>query len=80
MIDGQSRCGTSHSGKVRSTGRRDTPRYSPTPGCRVDAWETTYIHELTGENPVLQWITGTALTPVKSRLDRRRNGSSSARN
>jgi trans-aconitate 2-methyltransferase len=38
-------------------------------GCRVDAWETTYIHELTGEDPVLQWITGTALTPVKSRLD-----------
>jgi trans-aconitate 2-methyltransferase len=38
-------------------------------GCRVDAWETEYVHELTGENPVLQWITGTALTPVKSRLD-----------
>ena len=38
-------------------------------GCRVDAWETTYIHELTGADPVLQWITGTALTPVKSRLD-----------
>ena len=38
-------------------------------GCRVDAWETTYVHELTGEDPVLQWITGTALTPVKSRLD-----------
>jgi trans-aconitate 2-methyltransferase len=38
-------------------------------GCVVDAWETTYIHELSGENPVLEWITGTALTPVKSRLD-----------
>ena len=38
-------------------------------GCTVDAWETTYVHELTGENPVLEWITGTALTPVKSRLD-----------
>ncbi len=38
-------------------------------GCTVDAWETTYIHELTGDNPVLEWITGTALTPVKSRLD-----------
>ncbi len=38
-------------------------------GCRVDAWETTYIHELTGENPVLNWITGTALTPVRDRLD-----------
>jgi trans-aconitate 2-methyltransferase len=37
-------------------------------GCRVDAWETTYIHELSGENPVLQWITGTALRPVIDRL------------
>jgi trans-aconitate 2-methyltransferase len=37
-------------------------------GCRVDAWETTYIHELDGEHPVLEWITGTALTPVRSRL------------
>jgi trans-aconitate 2-methyltransferase len=38
-------------------------------GCTVDAWETTYVHELTGENPVLEWITGTALRPVRSRLD-----------
>jgi trans-aconitate 2-methyltransferase len=37
-------------------------------GCVVDAWETTYIHELTGEHPVLEWITGTALRPVKSAL------------
>ena len=37
-------------------------------GCVVDAWETTYIHELTGETPVLDWISGTALTEVKSRL------------
>ena len=25
-------------------------------GCTVDAWETTYIHQLTGETPVLDWI------------------------
>jgi trans-aconitate 2-methyltransferase len=37
-------------------------------GCTVDAWETTYIHQLTGATPVLDWITGTALTQVKSRL------------
>ncbi|MGV0601949.1 trans-aconitate 2-methyltransferase, partial [Mycolicibacterium pulveris] len=37
-------------------------------GCTVDAWETTYIHELTGPHPVLEWITGTALRPVRSRL------------
>lgn len=38
-------------------------------GCSVDAWETTYIHELTGEHPVLTWITGTALTGVRDRLN-----------
>lgn len=37
-------------------------------GCAVDAWETTYVHELTGATPVLDWISGTALTEVKSRL------------
>lgn len=37
-------------------------------GCVVDAWETTYIHELEGDNPVLDWITGTALTDVRARL------------
>lgn len=38
-------------------------------GCEVDAWETTYVHELTGEHPVLTWITGTALTGVRDRLN-----------
>ncbi len=38
-------------------------------GCKVDAWETTYIHELTGENAVLNWIAGTSLTAVEERLD-----------
>ncbi|MGC2655307.1 MAG: trans-aconitate 2-methyltransferase [Mycobacterium sp.] len=37
-------------------------------GCAVDAWETTYLHQLTGEHPVLDWITGTALRPVRERL------------
>lgn len=37
-------------------------------GCTVDAWETTYIHELTGEHPVLDWIAGTALRPVRNAL------------
>jgi trans-aconitate 2-methyltransferase len=37
-------------------------------GCAVDAWETTYLHQLTGEHPVLDWITGTALRPVQERL------------
>jgi trans-aconitate 2-methyltransferase len=38
-------------------------------GCAVDVWETTYLHQLTGEHPVLEWITGTALVPVHERLD-----------
>ncbi|WP_445168202.1 trans-aconitate 2-methyltransferase [Mycolicibacterium sp. Dal123E01] len=37
-------------------------------GCTVDAWETTYLHELSGDNAVLNWITGTALTPVRDQL------------
>lgn len=38
-------------------------------GCLVDAWETTYVHVLAGPDPVLEWITGTALRPVRSSLD-----------
>jgi trans-aconitate 2-methyltransferase len=37
-------------------------------GCTVDTWETTYTHGLTGATPVLDWISGTALTEVKARL------------
>jgi trans-aconitate 2-methyltransferase len=38
-------------------------------GCAVDAWETTYIHQLTGEHPVLDWISGTALVPISEQLN-----------
>ncbi|MEH6417466.1 trans-aconitate 2-methyltransferase [Pseudomonas sp. CGJS7] len=38
-------------------------------GCAVDAWETTYTQRLSGANAVLEWITGTALRPVKAALD-----------
>ncbi|WP_343600385.1 trans-aconitate 2-methyltransferase [Mycobacterium sp.] len=38
-------------------------------GCTVDAWETTYLHQLTGEHPVLNWISGSTLLPVRERLD-----------
>jgi len=37
-------------------------------GLSVDAWQTTYIHVLTGENPVLEWFKGTALRPLLDRL------------
>lgn len=38
-------------------------------GCAVDAWETTYLHRLAGQDPVLEWLTGTALRPVRTVLD-----------
>ncbi len=38
-------------------------------GCDVDAWETTYVQRLSGEDPVLTWLTGTALRPVRAALD-----------
>jgi trans-aconitate 2-methyltransferase len=38
-------------------------------GCAVDAWETTYLHVLPGEDAVLEWYQGTGLRPVLSVLD-----------
>jgi trans-aconitate 2-methyltransferase len=37
-------------------------------GNDVDAWETTYLQRLEGEDAVLEWITGTALRPVRAAL------------
>jgi trans-aconitate 2-methyltransferase len=39
-------------------------------GCTVDAWETTYVHVLpaTDVHPVLAWMSGTALRPVRAEL------------
>lgn len=33
-------------------------------GCRVDAWETTYLHVPHGLDPVFRWISGTGARPV----------------
>jgi len=38
-------------------------------GFSVDAWETTYLHVLTGEDPVLRWYQGTGLRPVIAALE-----------
>lgn len=43
-------------------------------GATVDAWETIYLHLLPqagdgGDHPVLRWMEGTALRPVKAALD-----------
>lgn len=37
-------------------------------GLAADAWETTYVHALRGPDPVLEWVTGTALRPVRAVL------------
>jgi len=37
-------------------------------GCSVDAWETTYLHVLSGPNPVFRWISGTGARPVLQAL------------
>jgi trans-aconitate 2-methyltransferase len=50
----------------------DTEEYAALlarPGYDVDAWETSYLHILPGENPVLDWAKGTTLRPVLAALD-----------
>lgn len=37
-------------------------------GLEVDAWETTYVHLLSGKDPVLEWVRGTGLRPVLGAL------------
>ncbi|MFB6676494.1 trans-aconitate 2-methyltransferase [Streptomyces sp. NPDC056390] len=37
-------------------------------GCHADVWETTYLHLLQGEDPVLDWVKGTGLRPVLTAL------------
>jgi len=37
-------------------------------GCRVDAWETTYLHVLAGPDPVLRWLEGTGARPYLDAL------------
>ncbi len=43
-------------------------------GYEVDAWETSYLHILPGENPVLEWTKGTTLRPVLAALDAEQAG------
>ncbi|SDY02997.1 trans-aconitate 2-methyltransferase [Geodermatophilus africanus] len=38
-------------------------------GLAVEAWETTYLHVLRGEDPVLAWVRSTVLRPVLAQLE-----------
>lgn len=37
-------------------------------GLDADVWETTYLHQLAGPDPVLDWVRGTGLRPVLAAL------------
>jgi trans-aconitate 2-methyltransferase len=37
-------------------------------GFAADVWETTYVHVLSGADPVLEWLRGSALRPVMAAL------------
>lgn len=37
-------------------------------GAEVDAWETTYLHVLTGDDPVFAWVSGTGARPTLEAL------------
>ena len=48
-------------------------------GCEVDAWETTYLHVLDGEDPVFTWVSGTGARPTLQALPDGPAGSASRR-
>lgn len=37
-------------------------------GCSVDAWETTYLHVLTGPDPIFTWVSATGARPTLESL------------
>ncbi len=51
-----------------SHGPRDYFEALTTLGLRVDAWETTYLHSLTGVDPVFTWVSGTGARPTLQAL------------
>ncbi|EGD40972.1 methyltransferase domain-containing protein [Nocardioides sp. WG-D5] len=62
-----------HAGHLEAPGSHDPADYYDVlvnEGFAVDAWETTYLHVLTGEDPVFTWIAGTSLRPTAAALEK----------
>jgi trans-aconitate 2-methyltransferase len=62
---------TAHTAQVEQPDAHDPETYLALlarPGWRVDAWETTYLHLLSGPDPVLRWVSGTGARPVLQAL------------
>ncbi|WP_309647672.1 methyltransferase domain-containing protein [Nocardioides sp.] len=60
-----------HTGGIASPASHDAAAYLETLsalGCEVDAWETTYLHVLRGEDPVFTWVSATGARPTLEAL------------
>lgn len=60
-----------HTGEVAVPSAHDAATYLEVLtrlGCAVDAWETTYLHVLHGEDPVFTWVSGTGARPTLQAL------------
>lgn len=60
-----------HTAGVANPDAHDAATYLPVLrrlGCEVDAWETTYLHVLHGEDPVFTWVSGTGARPTLQAL------------
>jgi trans-aconitate 2-methyltransferase len=51
-----------------SDGAAEYLRVLTVAGCEVDAWDTTYLHVLPGDDPVLEWMRGTGARPTLAAL------------
>jgi trans-aconitate 2-methyltransferase len=61
-----------HTSSVESPTAHDAATYLASLsglGCSVDAWETTYLHVLHGEDPVFTWVSGTGARPTLHALE-----------